>query len=127
MPQSRNRPRPTSRQRSRLAQRLAQGLRRRGWTTGISRTIRGMASPRPGSRRWRRYCRRVQAMFRRIPEGMSDADALAYAERVNPAGTTWGWMLTEHPEDIPASEGGGTTQRAACAQRPGCVHLRVNA
>jgi len=64
-PKSRNRPRPTSRQRSLLAQRLAQGLRKRGWDVSISRMVRGMASPRPGSRRWRRHCRRVQAMFRR--------------------------------------------------------------
>lgn len=64
---SRNRPRPTSRQRSRLAQKLAQGLRKRGWTVRITYSVRHMASPHRGSRRWRLRCRQQATTRRRHP------------------------------------------------------------
>ena len=58
-----------------------------------------------------------------VPEGWTDAEVKAFADRSNPAGTTNGWQIRKEGDEALA----GVAERVACAGRGGFVHIMLDA
>jgi hypothetical protein len=58
-----------------------------------------------------------------IPEDWSDQQAIEFAEREFPCGTSNGWFVRKQGDDKLS----GCDERVKCSEREGCVHIMLDA
>lgn len=58
-----------------------------------------------------------------VPADWTDEQVIRFAEEKYPAGTTAGWQIRREGDKHLA----GDPERAQCHERPGCVHIMLDA
>ena len=56
-----------------------------------------------------------------VPENWTDHQAVEFAEKHYPCGTTLGWCVRKDPELL-----GDDPERNPCSKRKGCVHIMMD-
>lgn len=58
-----------------------------------------------------------------VPKDFTDEQVVAFAEGANPCGTTVGWVIRRSGDKALL----GAPERNQCEERPGCVHIMLDA